>query len=148
MIFGSYSIPRVVEESVCRSAKDYQFTDVGIYKVHANTLLPNIPFEEESIQPMEIDYSIFVNDEETMPIFNDVVYCQNFITARYIGRAPLEWYGNDDDTKNTKMGRQFVLMCRGGNTAMEYRIFGTEDAIRGYNRNANENVMMPGGGEV
>ena len=30
---------------------------------------------------------------------------------------------------------------------MEYRIFGTEDAIRGYNRNANENVMMPGGGD-
>lgn len=148
MIFGTYSLPRVSEESVCRSSKDYRFTDVGIYKVHSNTLLPNIPFEEEQTIPEEIDSSIFVNDAETMPIVNTTVDCQNFITARYIGRAPLEWYGSSDDTSETKHGRQFVLICRGGNTSMEYRIFGTEDAIRGYNRNANENVMMPGGGEV
>lgn len=147
MIFGTYTIPRVEEESVCRSAKDYKFADVGIYKVHSTTLLPNIPFEEECIQKYPIDSSIFVNDEETMPEVNTTIECQNFITARYIGRAPLEWYGSSDDTKDTKMGRQFVLLCRGGNTSMEYRIFGTEDAIRGYNRNANENVMMPGGGE-
>lgn len=147
MIFGTYSIPRVIEESVCRSAKDYRFTDIGIYKIHTNTLLPNIEFEEAVEQPNLIDKSIFINDEETMPVLSETVQCQNYITARYIGRAPLEWYGDDDGTGETKLGRQFVLLCRGGNTSMEYRIFGTEDAIRGYNRNASENVMMPGGGE-
>ena len=30
MIYGTYSIPKVVEESVCRSAKKYQFTNTGI----------------------------------------------------------------------------------------------------------------------
>ena len=39
------------------------------------------------------------------------------------------------------------MICRGGNPGAEYRIFGTEDAIRGYNRNANENISLPGGGE-
>lgn len=144
MIFGTYSVPRVIEESICRSSKDYRFTDIGIYKIHSNAILPNIQFEEADIQPYSIDSSIFINDSETIPIVNETIECQNFITAKYIGRAPLEWYGKDDETK---MGRQFVLICRGGNTSMEYRIFGTEDAIRGYNRNANENVTMLGGGE-
>lgn len=147
MIFGSYSIPRVPEESVCRSSKDYKFADIGVYKIHSNTLMSNIPFEEAVIVKKSIDTSIFINDGETKPSMSGAIDCQNFISAKYIGRAPLEWYGNDDDTKETKLGRQFVLICRNGNTSMEYRIFGTEDAIRGYNRNANENVMMPGGGE-
>ena len=64
----TYSIPRVIEESVCRSAKDYRFTDIGIYKIHTNTLLPNIEFEEAVEQPNMIDKSIFINDEETIPI--------------------------------------------------------------------------------
>ena len=144
MIFGTYSVPRVVEESVCRTSKDYKFTDVGIYKVHSTTLMPNIPFEEESTQPYEINPCVFINDDDTVPDVNISIQCQNFITARYIGRAPLEWYGKND---TTKMGRQFVMICRNGLTSAEYRIFGTEDAIRGYNRNANDNIQMPGGGE-
>lgn len=144
MIHGTYSIPKVKEESVCRTSKDYKFTEIGVYKVHSTTLMPNITFEEESTQPFEIDPTIFVNDEETKLEFEDTIDCQNFITAKFIGRAPLEWYNKDNETK---MGRQFVMMCRGGNTGSQYRIFGTEDAIRGYNRNANENIMMPGGGE-
>lgn len=144
MIHGTYSVPRVPEESVCRTSKDYKFTDIGIYKIHSTSLMPNIPFEEESTQPFEIDSSIFLNDEETKLEFEETLDCQNFMTAKFIGRAPLEWYGENDDTK---MGRQFVMVCRKGNTGAQYRIFGTEDAIRGYNRNANENIMMPGGGE-
>ena len=144
MIYGTYSVPRVQEESTCRSAKDYKFTDVGVYKIHSNTLMPNVNFEEESTQLFEIDSSIFINDAETALTIESSVDCQNFITARYIGRAPLEWYDEDMDTK---LGREFVLLCRNGNPNAEYRVFGTEDAIRGYNRNANENVMLPGGGE-
>ena len=144
MIYGTYNVPRVQEESICRSSKDYRFTEIGVYKIHANTLMPELNFEEESVQPFEIDPSIFLNDEETNLELEETMECQNFLTARYIGRAPLEWYDKDNDTK---MGRQFVLLCRGGNPNAEYRVFGTEDAIRGYNRNANENIMLPGGGE-
>ena len=144
MLHGTYSVPRVVEESVCRTSKDYKFTDVGIYKVHSNALMPNISFEEEAILPYEIDSSIFINDEETKLEFEETINCQNFLTARYIGRAPLEFYDGKNDTK---MGRQFVMICRGGNPSAEYRVFGTEDAIRGYNRNASENIQLPGGGE-
>lgn len=144
MIYGTYSVNRVQEESICRSAKNYKFTELGVYKIHSNVLLPNINFEEESTQPYEIDSSIFLNDEETKLDLDPIIKCQNFLTARYIGRAPLEWYDKENDTK---MGRQFILLCRGGNPNPEYRVFGTEDAIRGYNRNANENIILPGGGE-
>jgi hypothetical protein len=47
----------------------------------------------------------------------------------------------------TLMGRQFLLICRNGDPKEDYRVFGTESAIRGYNRNANENTTLPGGGE-
>lgn len=144
MLSGTFTIPRTVEESVCRSSKDYRFTEVGLYKIHSNALMPEIPFEEAAITPQEVDYSIFVNDEETMPSFTDTIDTQNFLTTRYIGRAPLEWY--HDDLK-TLMGRQFVLICRNGNPTENYRVFGTNDAIRGYNRDANENVYLPGGGD-
>ena len=144
MIHGTFSVSRVIEESVCRTVKDYKFTDIGVYRIHSNALMPNIPFEEESKLPYDIDSSIFLNDEETKLEFEETVECQNYLSAKYIGRAPLEWY---DGKTDTKMGRQFIMICRGGNPGAEYRVFGTEDAIRGYNRNANENVLLPGGGE-
>lgn len=144
MLYGTYMVPRVAEESVCRSSKDYRFTEIGVYKIHSNALMPNIPFEEAAIMPEVIDSSIFINDDTTMLDFEPTIQCQNFLTTRYIGRAPLEWYSGD---QMTKMGRQFVLICRNGNPSESFRIFGTENAIRGYNRNANDNVSLPGGGE-
>lgn len=143
MIIGTFLIPRVVQESVCRIAKDYYFTDVNRYQIHSTTLMPNIPFEESLVQPQEIDASIFLNDTETKLDLENNIQCQNFLTTKFVGRAPLEWAGQE----KTKMGRQFVLICRDGNPSDAYRVFGTEAAIRGYNRGANENVMLPGGGE-
>lgn len=144
MLSGTFSYPRVTEESVCRNSKDYRFTEIGLYKIHSTSLMPEIPFEEAAITPYEIDKSIFINDEDTMPDFNDTIDMQNFLTTKYIGRAPLEWY---KDGEYTKMGRKFVLICRNGNPNAKYRVFGTEDAIHSYNRGASENVKLPGGGE-
>lgn len=144
MLHGTYSVNRVIEESVCRSSQDYRFTEIGVYRIHSTALMPNIPFEEASIQPKEIDSSIFINDEETKLDFESTIKCQNFLTTRFIGRAPLEWYEGD---QMTLMGRQFLLICRNGDPTEEYRVFGTEAAIRGYNRNANDNTTLPGGGE-
>lgn len=144
MLHGTYSVPRVTEESVCRSSQDYRFTEIKRYKIHSTALMPNIPFEEASEQPYDIDSSIFVNDEETKLDFEPTIICQNYLNTQFIGRAPLEWY---DSGGKTAMGRQFVMVCRNGNPAASYRVFGTEAAIRGYNRNANENVSLPGGGD-
>lgn len=144
MIYGTFSVSRVNEESVCRTTQDYQFTELGVYKVHATALMPNVQFDESLELPDAIDGSIFLNDEETLPDFEYQLNLQNYLTTKYIGRAPLEWY--DEDTA-TKMGRQFLMVCRGGNPGESYRVFGTEDAIRGYNRNANDNVALPGGGD-
>lgn len=144
MILGVLNVPRVVEESVCKSSQDYTFTDVGIYKIWSVALMPKIPFAEASVVDKSIDKSIFINDEETMPTFNRTIKCQNFLSTQYVGRAPLEWYGNGN---KTKAGREFVLICRNGNPNAEYRVFGTSSAIHGYNRNASENVRMPGGGD-
>lgn len=144
MISGTFGVPRVVEESVCRSSKDYRFSELGVYKIHSTALMPEIPFEEAAVTPETIDTTIFINDDETKLDFTETIDCQNFLSTRYIGRAPLEWYEGD---KKTKMGRKFVLICRNGNPTEKYRVFGTEDAIHGYNRNANENVQLPGGGE-
>lgn len=145
MINGVLNVPRVVEESTCRSAKDYKFTEIGIYKIHSTSLMTNIPFEEARTEKKNIEKSIFLNDEETLPTFNENIEVQNFLTTRYIGRAPLEWYDSGEDTKR---GREFVLICKGGNPDTAFRTFGTEGAIRGYNRGANENVNLPGGGET
>lgn len=144
MLHGTFSANRVVEESICRSSQDYRFTEIGVYKIHSTSLMPNIPFEEASIQPYEIDSSIFINDEETKLNFENTIQCQNFLSTRFIGRAPLEWYEGD---QMTSMGRQFILICKNGDPKEEYRVFGTEAAIRGYNRNAYENTTLPGGGE-
>ena len=144
MITGTYGVPRLTEESVCRSSMDYRFTEIGTYKIHSNALMPNIPFEEGLEMPYQIDSSIIINDKETKPDLPPTLKCQNYITARYIGRAPLEFYDKDN---KTKMGREFVMICRGGKADESSRIFGTENAIRGYNRNANENVELPGGGD-
>lgn len=144
MINGTANVPRVVEESTCRSSKDYRFTEVGMYKIHSNALMPNIPFEEATETPEEIDKTIFLNDEETKLEFPTTIKCQNYLTTRFIGRAPLEFYDKDN---LTKMGRQFLLECFNGNPNLPYRFFGTEAAIRGFNRDAADNNILPGGGE-
>ena len=144
MINGTYLMPRVQEESRCRTSKDYQFTDTGIYKVHSTTLMPNVYFDEAAEENKSIDDTIFVNDESTQLIFQKQIKQQNYLTCQFIGRAPLEWY---NDGEYTKMGREFMMICKGGNPGSNYRVFGTEAAIRGYNRDAGANVTMPGGGE-
>lgn len=139
MIIGTCSVSRVVEESYCRSSMDYKFSELSDYKIHGTSLMPNIPFEEAAIQPYEIDPSIFDNDEENAKLeFETTIDCQNYLTTKYVGRSPLEFYGPD-----TKLGRQFVLICKDGNPSYANRCFGTMDAIHGYNRNANENVLLP-----
>ena len=140
MIIGTFSVPQVVEESVCRSSLDYFFSEIGDYRIHSTSLMPNIPFEEASILPYPIDESVFINDEETKLELETMINCQNFLTTNYVGRAPLEFYG-----PKTLMGREFVLICRDGDPSYPMKVFGTEDAIRGYNRNANENILLPKG---
>ena len=138
MIIGTFSVPRVVEESICRNTRDYEFSEVGDYHIHSTSLMPNIPFEESAVTPYSIDDSLFINDEETQLKFESSINCQNYLTTKYVGRAPLEFYG-----PKTKTGREFIIICRDGNPSYKTRVFGTEDAIRGYNRNSNENVLVP-----
>jgi hypothetical protein len=144
MLNGTYTVGRVSEEFICRSAKDYRFTDTGIYKVHANALMPNIRFETAREINNSIDKTIFINDDETKLSIQSSIQCQNYLTALFIGRAPLEWYNQGD---YTRMGRQFIMICKNGNPDPEYRVFGTEAAIRGFNKSAGDNVSLPGGGE-
>jgi len=144
MINGTYHTKNAVVESICRTSKDYRFTDIGVYKIHSNVLMPEIPFEEARIDIESIDSSVFANDESTKPIVNRTIKEQNYLSTKYIGRAPLEFYQGNN---KTKMGRQFILLCREGITDSDYRVFGTEAAIRGYNKNANENVYIDGGNE-
>ena len=144
MITGTTSVGRVVEESTCRSTKDYRFTDVGIYQIHSNALMPNIPFDSSKIILEEIDSSIFLNDKSTKLNIIKHIACQNFLTTKYIGHAPLEFYKKNTTTKK---GRQFILICKNGNPNEIYRYFGTEAAIRGYNKGAADTVSLPGGGE-
>lgn len=144
MLSGTFSVNRVAEESVCRSSKEYRFTEVGMYQVHATTLMPSIPFEESLKTPETVDPTIFLNDEETKLEFSQTIDCQNYLTAQFIGRAPLEFYTEDS---KTEVGRQFVLRCTGGNPNSKYRSFGTEAAIQGFNRDAGDTSALPGGGE-
>ena len=144
MISGVMRIPRVPEETICRSSKDYRFTDVGVYKIHSTALMPNIPFGEAAETPMPIDPTIFINDKDTKLKFKSTIKVQNYLSTFYVGRAPLEFYSGKGVTK---MGREFVLLCRQGNPNPDYRVFGTDTAVHGYNKNASDMSSLPGGGE-
>ena len=145
MLSGTYQLPKVKTESMCRITKDYWMTEVGLYQIHSMILMTYIPFEESKKwkEPIEKD-SVFINDEETMPFFEEQLELQNYLTTRYVGRAPLEWA--EPDLK-TKMGRRFILVCLEGIPLERYRYFGTESAVHNTNRNANEIVQYTGGGE-
>lgn len=124
MIYGTTSVPRVVEESTCRSCAAYSYDAITDYAIHATTLMPEIPFGAMSNMPQEIDSTIFVNDKETKPIFPTSTGTQNYLTTKYIGIIP---YGSQPT------GTEFMLKCWYGNTTKEFRVFGTESGIRGYN---------------
>lgn len=137
-------MPQVPEESTCRSSKEYRFTEVGLYAIHATALMPDIPFEEAAELPESIDETIFLNIDDTKLEFPTQTTCQNYLTTRYTGRAPLEYYSGD---QKTEMGRQFSLRCVNGNPAEKYRSFSSEAANQGFNRGASDASKLPGGGE-
>ena len=140
MIIGTYSVPRVVEESVCKITEDYYLSEIGDYKVYSAALMPLIQFEDSAITKQQIDGSVFVNDRETKLTFDQQIDCQNFLTTKYIGRAPLEFYG-----PKTKKGREFIMICRDGDPSYKNRTFGSSDAMAGVNRNVSESVSLPRG---
>ena len=142
MVSGTYKFAPIPEESVCRTVEKYRFTDVGVYKIHSNVLMPDIPFEEAKETKQKIDSSIFINGKKNMPKFKKSIKVQNYLSTFYIGRAPLEFYNGK---KKTEIGREFILLCRDGNPKADYRVFGTETAIRGFNKNAADMSEFPGG---
>jgi len=137
-------IKRVAEESWCRASQEYRFTDVGVYKIHSTSLMPFIPFETAKKDKEEIDETIFINDKETKLTLNKQIDTQNYLETRYVGRAPLTNYSKSSKTPE---GEKFLLKCYGGNPNSDFRVFGTEDAIRGYNKEASENKLLPEAGE-
>mgnify|MGYP003571243902 CR=1 FL=1 len=145
MLTGTFAVERVVEESTCRSSKDYRFTDIGVYKIHSVALMPLIPFGEAMSTPQSIDKSIFLNAKETKLSVATQIPTQNFLTTRYVGQAPLHWYNPGEYTKK---GREFLLLCRNGIPTERYRMFGTESVIHGANRGGMDLTTWPGGGEM
>lgn len=138
MIIGARSIPRVIDESFCKVSEDSYFTEVGDYKIHSEALMPMIEFEQANEMNESIDKSIFINGSKHKLNVKSSCKVQNYLTTKYIGRAPLKFYGSP-----TKMGEQFILICRDNNPSYNTRYFGTEDAIHGFNRSANDSHYLP-----
>ncbi len=138
MINGKISVARPVAESTCRITQDYKLTEVADYRIHVSGWMPNIKFAESLIEPYSIDESIFINDEETKLSLENSIKCQNFMTTKYVGRAPLEYYGPP-----TEIGRQFLSKCKDGDPGYYSRVFGTQDALSGFNAKANELELRP-----
>lgn len=135
MISGTFTVPRVQEETTCRSATKYKFISVGDYKIHSTVLMPDIPFAEAEVLPEFIDRSIFINDSETKLDFPANIQTQNFLTTMYIGLAPLKNYEPDEYTER---GHEFTLKCRAGNPNYKFRTFGTPGMIHGYSIDESE----------
>ena len=129
MIIGTYSIPRVTEESACRSSQAYQYTEIMQCKIHSVALTPNIPFGAPLSSPYPVDSSIFINGDDCKLSLPSVVNCQNYLTTKFVGVLPYEDYS---DGHFTPMGTEFVLMCRNGNPNSDYRAFGSADGVHGY----------------
>ena len=135
MISGTFTVPRVQEETICRNATKYKFISVGDYKIHCTSMMPLIPFEEAVETPDMIDKSLFINDSETKLDFPSTIKTQNYITTKYIGLAPLRDY---EPSEYTERGHEFTLKCRGGNPNYKFRTFGTPNMIHGYNIDESE----------
>ena len=140
MITGIRLVPRVIDECYCKSSEDSYFAEIGDYKTHSVNLMPKIPFEEANEFSEEIDSTIFVNDQKNKLNFKSTTKSQNYLTTHFVGRAPLKFYG-----PKTKMGEQFILICKDGNPSYNTRYFGTRDAVYGFNRNANDSFIFPKG---
>lgn len=138
MIIGSRNIPRVMEESFCKNSEDSYFSEIGDYKIHSKGLMPMIDFDQANEYNESIDRSIFINDQKHKINVKSSIKVQNYLTTRYIGRAPLKFYGSP-----TPMGEQFILICKNNNPSYKTRYFGTEDAIHGFNRHANDSYIYP-----
>ena len=141
MIYGTMTVPRVVEESTCRSCISEKFEIVGYHKIHSTTLMPNIPFGSPLSTPELIDSSVFINDDSCKLSFPTMINCQNYITTKYVGIIPFEDYSSG---KNTPAGTKFTLMCRNGNPNEAYSVFGTTDGVHGYG--ATDNVRTTSDG--
>jgi hypothetical protein len=135
MILGALNIPRVLEQSQCRTSEDYYLSVIGDYKVHSTVLMPGIEFAKAKEVKDPIDDSIFINDKETKLTFAKTIYVQNYLTTHFIGRAPYAFYG-----PKTKMGEIFEMFCENGDPSYERRYFGTEGAVGSNNSGANEMV--------
>lgn len=139
MITGSRHVSGVVEESYCKNIEISYFMEVGDYKIYSPALMPALN-TSSLIAPLKwpavIDPTIFKNSLKTKLFFKLTTKVQNYLTTRYIGRAPLKFYGTP-----TLPGTQFILVCKNGNPSYKTRYFGTEDAIHGFNRNANESFV-------
>lgn len=138
MIIGKLTVARPVPESTCRITQEYKLTEVADYRIHVSGWMPNIKFEESMIDKYPIDESIFVNDSETKLNLEKNIECQNYLTTKYVGRAPLEYYGPP-----TEIGRQFLCQSKDGDPGYYSRVFGTQDALSGFNNKANELELRP-----
>jgi hypothetical protein len=139
MLLGVLNVPRVIERSWCRISEDYKLTIIGDYKIHSNSLMPNIPFEKANVWKESIDDSIFINHGDSKLSFLKNTNVQNFLTTHYIGRAPYAFYG-----KATPMGEKFEMICQGGDPSYKFRYFGTSSAISsGGGSSSNEMVTQP-----
>lgn len=139
MITGVRHTSRVVEESFCKNIEKAYFTEVGDYKIYSPTLTPVLNSKSQTgptKTPVLIDSTIFKNAPKYKLSLKTMTQSQNYLTTRYIGRAPLKFYG-----AATEPGTQFILICKNGNPSYKTRWFGTEDAIRGFNRNANDSFI-------
>ena len=138
MIIGAVNVTGVEGDYICKNVEAEFFTDVGDFCIWSNGLMPNIPFGEKAITPSNIDKNFFLNASTLS--FPSQINTQNFKTAKYVGRAPLEYYGDP-----TEIGREFLLHV--GNEIAKYNneelVFGTQDAMSSYNKNASDMEAKP-----
>lgn len=134
MLTGMAFCNSAPDRTVCRTVEDYYMTIVGDYKVHATSVMSEIQYNNPRNLPESISSTIFINDASTKLSFPGTVATQNYLTTRYLGRAPLEYYG-----PKTPAGRdQFYLFFENGFTDYKWRKFGTDGSSRGNNVTAND----------
>lgn len=114
MVHGTYSVKRVITQSICILAEDARLERFKSYKIYAPALMPFVEHGNPKITQEDIDTTIIKSDTK----MSQTIKTQNYITAIYMGTDPPtreKWDYRKNSKYKTKKGTKFILTCSNGN---------------------------------
>lgn len=132
MLTGTMPTEHFPNVTECQGSEDVFYTKHTKYKIFPCVFLTNLSgskpsssstkFEKATTQSQDINAGIFINDKSCPLNLRSSVKTRNYITARYTGKIPMEFYG-----PKTGAGEHFKLVIT--NNDLDNRYFAKENDL-------------------